>query len=876
MTLPEANRARVTVDGKFFRLGDTKFAVKGVTYGPFAPNARGLHFAPPEQTAEDFRLIQQLGANVVRVYDVPPRWMLDLAEGNGLRLVVGIPWNQHLCFLDSKEMREEARRAVQEAVAACGRHPAVLAFCVGNEIAPDLVRWSGTRAVERFLAELAVAARRIDPGCLCTYANFPPTEFLRPQAMDFVMFNVYLHEQPAFEKYLDRLQMMAESKPLVLGEFGIDTLREGEARQARILDWALASSFRGGLAGAVVFSFTDDWFRNGQQVEDWKMGLTTAARQPRPAFEAVQRQFRLGPHFEPARTPRVSVVVASYNGARTLRPCLESLERLNYPDYEVILVDDGSTDDTAAIVKPRPDGSGVFPHLRVIRHEQNAGLSVARNTGIAAATGELVAFTDSDCRADEDWLRYLVSDLLRSGFAGMGGPNLLPPDDSAVAAAVMASPGGPAHVMLNDREAEHIPGCNMIFHKSVLDALGGFDPLFNRAGDDVDLCWRLQQAGFKLGFSPSALVWHYRRSTVLAYLHQQEGYGEAEALLVRKHPEYFNSFGGSLWQGRIYSSSKAGVVLRRSIIYRGTFGSGSFQTLYASTPASTLMFTTTLEYYVLVVMPLWVLSTSWRVLLPMAVTALLLPMALCALAGAQATIPPAKSRWWSRPLVALLFLVQPVVRGWARYQGRFTLSARAGAEHSLDSLALRGSRASLNEVSYWSEKPVERTDLVAEMMQRLERQGWPNKSDIGWSEFDVELFGSRWSSVHLITALEAHGGKRRLFRCRLRARWSLLSHTVFWGALTLVLLAIGLWREGQPWTWLMLLLMPVLAWLLRRGQRDLQSRVAALLDQMARDLGLTRLDPDEPTPRARQRIRVKLDSPAHPETPPLAGSGETA
>jgi GT2 family glycosyltransferase len=266
------------------------------------------------------------------------------------------------------------------------------------------------------------------------------------------------------------------------------------------------------------------------------MGLTTAERKPRSAFATVQRMFERAPYFQLPRTPKVSVVVACYNGAHTLQTCLDSLERLNYPDYEVILVDDGSTDNTAKLVLAKPDGTSPFPHVRVIRHPENAGLSVARNTGIAAAQGEIIAFTDADCRTDEDWLQYLVGALLEDGFAAMGGPNLLPPEDSAVATAVMASPGGPAHVMLNDREAEHIPGCNMAFYKQALEAIGGFDPAFTKAGDDVDICWRLQQAGVKIGFSPAAFVWHYRRSTVIAYLKQQDGYGEAEALLVRKHP----------------------------------------------------------------------------------------------------------------------------------------------------------------------------------------------------------------------------------------------------------------------------------------------------------------------------------------------------
>ena len=215
----------------------------------------------------------------------------------------------------------------------------------------------------------------------------------------------------------------------------------------------------------------------------------------------------------------------------------------------MILVDDGSAEATRQI-------AFAHPNVRYFRHEKNLGLSVARNTGIAAATGEIIAFTDSDCRADEDWLYYLVGGLLESEFAGIGGPNLLPPEDSLVAAAVMASPGGPAHVMLTDRQAEHIPGCNMAFYKWALAQVGGFDPIFHKAGDDVDLCWRLQQAGLKIGFSPAAFVWHYRRSTIGAYLRQQRGYGEAEALLVRKHPECFNSFGGSLWRGRIYTTSK--------------------------------------------------------------------------------------------------------------------------------------------------------------------------------------------------------------------------------------------------------------------------------------------------------------------------------
>ncbi|HKI68804.1 MAG TPA: glycosyltransferase, partial [Verrucomicrobiae bacterium] len=565
MVVETASRSRVRVDGKFFRLDGKKIYVKGLTYGPFAPNAQNEPFAFPEQTRADFVQIREADANLVRVYHTPPRWFLDLAQEYSLKVLIDIPWDKKSCFLDSARTRQEVREMVGRAVTACARHPAVFAFSVANEIPPDIVRWSGAKAITKFVDELILEARRIDPEGLYTCTNFPPTEFLHPREVDFVCFNVYLHYERPFKAYLAHLQMLAQSKPLLLGEFGMDSLREGELRKCETLTWQTEGAFRAGLAGTVVFSFTDDWFKEGQQIEDWQMGLTTRNRQPKKSFHVVGELFRKAPYFPSSSRPKVSVVVASYNSARTLKPCLESLTRLNYPDYEVILVDDGSTDSTAKVVAK-------FPQVNCVRHEKNLGLSSARNTGIGAASGEIIAFTDADCRADEDWLYYLVGDLVKGEFAGLGGPNLLPPEDSPVATAVMVSPGGPAHVMLDDRVAEHIPGCNMAFFKSALREIGGFDPVFHRAGDDVDICWRLQQAGYRIGFTPAAFVWHYRRSTARAYLKQQHGYGEAEALLARKHPEYFTKFGGIIWHGHIYTSSKFGVLARKPVIYHGLFG----------------------------------------------------------------------------------------------------------------------------------------------------------------------------------------------------------------------------------------------------------------------------------------------------------------
>jgi GT2 family glycosyltransferase len=841
MAVAGPTRPRVIVDGKFFRLGDKKFYVKGIAYGPLPPNAQGQPFAAPEQTVVDLDQIRDLGANVIRLYNVPPRWFLDMALERDLKVLVDIPWNKHLSF-DSGPRREEAREAVRNAVGACSRHPAVFAFSIANEIPPDIIRWTGARAAADFIDELVFEAKRIDPECLCTYANFPPTEFLRPRAVDFVTFNVYLHNEPAFKSYLARLQMMAETKPLVLGEFGIDSLREGEARKCDVLSWQIEDAFRGGLAGTIIFSFTDEWFKDGRLVEGWEMGLVSNDRWPKDSFAAVKKMFREAPLFPLPRYPRVSVVVASYNGAHTLKLCLDSLQRLNYPDYEIILVDDGSTDTT-------PQIAAAFPNVRNVRHEKNFGLSVARNTGIIAATGEIVAFTDSDCRADEDWLYYLVGSLLDSEFAGVGGPNLLPPEDSRVAAAVMVSPGGPAHVMLTDREAEHIPGCNMAFYKRALEEIGGFDPIYMKAGDDVDVCWRLQQAGCKIGFSPSAFVWHYRRSTIGAYLKQQEGYGEAEALLVRKHPENFNSFGGGLWQGRIYAPSKFGVELRAPVIYHGLFGSAGFQKIYSSEPATTLMLCTTLEYHLFVTVPLWILSGIFHYLLPLAIAGLLMPLIVCALAGAQAALPKNKTQWWSRPLVALLFFLQPIVRGLAHYRGRLAQRPlKLAAQESLDSLALFHGERRMGEVQYWTGQRIDRLDYVATIIRHLQERGWPNKSDVGWSDYDVEIYGSRWSHLLLTTVAEDHPQDRQMIRCRLRPVWSLQARVAFWMLLGAELLIIGLAGFHRIWPWFLLLSLPLFAWFVARERRKLQSVVTVFLDQLAKERGLVKIHADSGMP----------------------------
>ncbi len=772
------------MDGLFFRLGPEKFHLKGITYGPLAADSAGVGFGLHDQTAKDLAMIRDLGANLLRVYEIPPRWFLDLAHESALKVMVDAPWNKYRCFLDSQATRNNAIEVVRRTAEALAGHPAAFAISVVNEIPPEIVRWSGPAAVEAFLDELVAVAKAVDPALLCTFGNFPPTEFLQPRSVDFVCFNVYLHHQVPFEKYLTRLQIQADSKPLILGECGVDSIGEGVETQAAILSWTVETAFRKGLAGLIVYSFTDEWWKEGVRVTDWAFGLTTADRKPKPAFDAVASRFRAGPYFPLPCTPRVSVVVASYNGAGTLEVCLRSLSSLRYPNYDVLLVDDGSTDGTAAIASR-------FPSVRTIRHEQNRGLSAARNSGIKEATGEIVAFTDSDCRADEDWLHYLVGDLLRQGGVGVGGHNFLPPDDSPIAAAVMASPGGPAHVLIDDERAEHIPGCNMAFYKKSLEEIGGFNPVFQSAGDDVDVCWRLQERGGFLGFSPSGFVWHYRRNSVTAYLRQQKGYGRAEALLEPLHPAKFNALGNSRWQGRIYSSALAGIQTEPAVIYHGLFGGGFFQTLYRPTTGVLLPTVTSLEFQGWIILPLLALGFIAPMFAALGSLALLINVALCAIAGGQATLPLVKTRWWSRPLVATLFFLQPLVRGGARVRQRWKAGNATGqaiaTRRLIANVELKGKPS---ERLYWADRGVDRGRFLSQLIQRFGEEGWAPQYDDGWKDYDIEIPGGIWTRLTLVTAAEYFPNGKVLLRCRLEHRWSRTGRTFRYGLAAGILLSV--------------------------------------------------------------------------------------
>lgn len=802
-----------------------KQSPRGVTYGPFPANSAGEAFPESSHVAADFAMMRSYGIDAVRTYCVPPAWFLETAGNHGISVLADIPWGKHLCFLDTRQSRNDARQAVRRAATACRDFPSVLGFSIGNEIPSDVVRWHGAEQVASFLASLADTVRQADPEALVTYANFPPTEYLELPFLDFATFNIYLHDLGAFRRYLLRLQNIVGDMPLVLGELGMDTLRHGEDEQAAFLRGHLREASLLGLAGAFVFAWTDLWHTGGHLVEDWAFGVTRADRSPKPACRTLGELHAARPADLLAAHPHVSVVVCCYNGGRTLAQCLDSLSKLDYPSYDVILVDDGSSDDTASIANR-------FPDVTVLRHETNKGLSASRNAGMAAATGSIVAYTDADCFADPDWLTHLVQRLEETGADAVGGPNISP-DDGWLAASINASPGQPTHVLESDQVAEHVPGCNMAFRRDQLAAINGFDAQFFKAGDDVDVCWRLQQAGGWITFAPGAVVWHHRRQTPRSYLRQQAGYGEAEALLRFKHPEKFNGRGGWKWRGVLYGASLRGLHLRESLIYRGVFGTGFFQCLYQPPTTHWAMIPASLEWHIAAGFAL-LNAFVWRPAGWVGLVMLALSVVVAVLQAVQARIPARYDGLVARCTVALLSYVQPLVRSATHYQTRLS-SYRAIEAHPTE----HGVRRRWNwwrghdVTNWWAEQDGDRTRLLADALAVLREDRWGVTLDTGWSDHDAEIFGHPWTCLRITTVQEEHGSGRRLIRLRSKLAFTWVAWTAVVAAAVTVLLAAA-------WSLLLAAVLALAAGLAALGIRGhgvrLAGQIADAFDEAARDL----------------------------------------
>ena len=235
---------------------------------------------------------------------------------------------------------------------------------------------------------------------------------------------------------------------------------------------------------------------------------------------------------ENAFQPTVSIVVPVKNGESTIEALLNSLLKLDYDKrkVEVVIVDGNSRDATRDIVKK-------YPFKLII--EKREGLNVARNTGIRNSSGEIIAFTDSDCMVTSDWIRRIVRNFEDTSVSCVAG-NANGCDDGffsqyADKSIVPVMPSFKRREKLDMIKLFSNPaGCNIALRRKAVEEVGGFDEAIRLGFDEIELIERICNAGYKILIDPNVLVWHKHRSTLKELLQQNFRYGRGSGFLLKR------------------------------------------------------------------------------------------------------------------------------------------------------------------------------------------------------------------------------------------------------------------------------------------------------------------------------------------------------
>jgi GT2 family glycosyltransferase len=480
------------------------------------------------------------------------------------------------------------------------------------------------------------------------------------------------------------------------------------------------------------------------------------------------------------------VVVCAYNAAETLDECLTSLEQLTYADFEVLVVNDGSRDRTGDIARQHPA-------CRLIDLE-HGGLSVARNAGLAAATGEIVAYTDADVRVDPHWLTYLVQPFVTRDVVAAGGLSLPPPDSPWMAHCVARSPGGPTHVLLDDRIAEHVPGCNLAIRSEALRAIGGFNPIYLRAGDDVDVCWRLQAEGGKIEFVSAAVVWHHHRASIRDYWRQQVGYGEGQSWLIPHHREKFTGV-RIAWRGHIYSPLPFVRSLSRPRVNAGIWGTAAFPSVYHAQAFSFAFLPHTVRWQLACVLLILLGVVMRTPIAAIGFAGVVITVVQClryALASDIEALPNIgrRSRTASRAayrlVIACLHLLQPFARSAGQLRGVLSPPQVAPARNVRARFASPGDVArsllllgrGTIESRFWAERWIGAEALLTRLTDRLRESSLTRTLQIedGWPiARDIRIAIGPFAWLDLLVLVENHGSGRSLIRIGHKLRPATLS-----------------------------------------------------------------------------------------------------
>lgn len=218
-------------------------------------------------------------------------------------------------------------------------------------------------------------------------------------------------------------------------------------------------------------------------------------------------------------SPDVSVIVLTWNGRAYLEPCLEAVFRQRGVDFEVIVVDNASTDGTPDLVRTR------FPHARLVVLSSNRGFAAGNNAGAREARAPLIAFLNNDTIPDRDWLQQLRGAvrpqdrfaLATSRVVYMHDPGIIDSAGDGVlrsGGAYKRHHGAPTATAPASGEVFAVSGAACMLPRTVFDELGGFDDHFFASHEDVDLSYRARLSGYRCWYAAEAIVRHHGSATL--------------------------------------------------------------------------------------------------------------------------------------------------------------------------------------------------------------------------------------------------------------------------------------------------------------------------------------------------------------------------
>jgi GT2 family glycosyltransferase len=243
--------------------------------------------------------------------------------------------------------------------------------------------------------------------------------------------------------------------------------------------------------------------------------------------------------------PAASVIVLTRNRALALERALLAVLAQDYPNYEVIVVDNGSIDETREVVARMG--------VRYVFSPPEDGFALSRQRGVDAARGEIIAMCDDDCVPKRDWLRHLVQRLCsddRIGLVGGQVINLGFPESKRFKGCGKIGRNGMITFVSDPREADYFGSANLAFKRSAFDAVGGYDAFFRGGLEEVDLALNMRRHGFRVVYEPSAVVEHHYTGVSFKGSHYSQAYSPdlARLYLYLKYfrPRTFGQWGSFL------------------------------------------------------------------------------------------------------------------------------------------------------------------------------------------------------------------------------------------------------------------------------------------------------------------------------------------